>query len=762
MKRFVLVTLSTLLLVAGNAVADQQNKAQQACLNKVVKSARKISSAVLKDASLCIRRAAKDALPMGVSAQECLSADLKGKVAKASAKVAAAITTSCGTAPDFGLTDAPTIEEGYVTDNLGLMIDAFEDDLGATLAASDGVDPQGKCSSTITGAWRRLHDAMHKEVERCLKVGLKAGTVMDEASMEACLDSITTDAQSRVAKAAGTIEILLGIKCPPGDLAGIYPGLSSICAVYGDDTDAAGIASCSIERLECRVCRIVDAAYGLDRDCDLFDDTLANGSCPDCGNTVIDAGEGCDDGNETSGDGCTAECVDEFCGDSVINDSGTEECDDGDANSDTTPNACRENCTDPICGDGVTDMGEECDDGNEDENDGCTTACTSCGNGTASGPEACDDGNNADGDCCASDCTFEAAGGPCVDAPSSDCTSPQCNGLGACAEAPANEDDPCDDGDECTTASTCDVGVCGNPVYVVTGAACSWLAVANPGADNTKSINVNNGSEVTGNWCGNFADFGQNAIVDGDIVTTRGDSTTPGTTFDSFVNVDGGDIITNNARVSGNAGAILPGVAFSTVAAGQHVNKTPAPTFYDTTGNDPRVDECVDAQAAIATTAGLLDALVSTQNLGVTFTGITGGSTKTITATSPGGLNVIDLDNITGGNNVTINLDGGGNMNTVMILRIATSLNSDQFWTWNLQNGLTADNLLIYSKGSTNSRCEIGEDNIGAGTIFCPVGRIVMKINTRWDGALLGGGNTALSIELGDNVELTHNRFVGL
>ncbi len=32
--------------------------------------------------------------------------------------------------------------------------------------------------------------------------------------------------------------------------------------------------------------------------------------------------------------------------------------------------------SDPFCGDGVRDPGEECDDGNQDEADGCTTRCT--------------------------------------------------------------------------------------------------------------------------------------------------------------------------------------------------------------------------------------------------------------------------------------------------------------------------------------------------------------------------------------------------
>ncbi len=61
------------------------------------------------------------------------------------------------------------------------------------------------------------------------------------------------------------------------------------------------------------------------------------------------------------------------CGDSFI--SGTEECDNGQANSDTTANACRTSCVNPSCGDGVVDNGEGCDDGNSANGDGCSPSC---------------------------------------------------------------------------------------------------------------------------------------------------------------------------------------------------------------------------------------------------------------------------------------------------------------------------------------------------------------------------------------------------
>ena len=61
------------------------------------------------------------------------------------------------------------------------------------------------------------------------------------------------------------------------------------------------------------------------------------------------------------------------------------------------------------CGDGAVDVGEQCDDGNTNDQDGCTNQCltASCGDGlTFLGVEACDDGNLDDTDACLSTCVL--------------------------------------------------------------------------------------------------------------------------------------------------------------------------------------------------------------------------------------------------------------------------------------------------------------------------------------------------------------------
>lgn len=112
------------------------------------------------------------------------------------------------------------------------------------------------------------------------------------------------------------------------------------------------------------------------------------------GNGKLEAGEQCDDGNNVSGDGCSATGVVEagylchvpgspcslasLCGNNVVN-SG-EACDDGDTVAGA--NGCSANCGLSLCGNGVVNNRqwpnfdqEICDDGNLVEGDGCSRLC---------------------------------------------------------------------------------------------------------------------------------------------------------------------------------------------------------------------------------------------------------------------------------------------------------------------------------------------------------------------------------------------------
>ena len=132
---------------------------------------------------------------------------------------------------------------------------------------------------------------------------------------------------------------------------------------------------------------------------------------PGCGDSIVQDGEDCDDGNDRNDDLCTNTCDDAACGDGFWQPSAGEDCDDGN-NRDN--DGCNAACGVEACGDGIVQgpLGEACDDGNDVAGDGCADCQIEvvCGNGRIEGTEACDDGNTASEDGCSSTCRVEACG----------------------------------------------------------------------------------------------------------------------------------------------------------------------------------------------------------------------------------------------------------------------------------------------------------------------------------------------------------------
>lgn len=145
---------------------------------------------------------------------------------------------------------------------------------------------------------------------------------------------------------------------------------------------------------------------------DVSDDPGGDHNASLCGNGIIEDEEKCDDHNQISGDGCSADCTvetgyrcpkeGELC-ESI-------------GGSDTPKSEC---------GNGIVEKGEACDDHNKIPKDGCSAECQVedgflcetqgelcrripvCGNGKREDGEACDDHNTASGDGCSVDCQVE-------------------------------------------------------------------------------------------------------------------------------------------------------------------------------------------------------------------------------------------------------------------------------------------------------------------------------------------------------------------
>lgn len=110
----------------------------------------------------------------------------------------------------------------------------------------------------------------------------------------------------------------------------------------------------------------------------------ANGrACSD--NNACNGAETCQNGTCTNGGGPFTTCAN------------------GDGCCPTNCTAGNDNDCPHRCGDRIVDAGEQCDDGNTANGDGCSSTCqmeTRCGNGTLENGEECDDGNTVSGDGC--------------------------------------------------------------------------------------------------------------------------------------------------------------------------------------------------------------------------------------------------------------------------------------------------------------------------------------------------------------------------
>lgn len=123
-------------------------------------------------------------------------------------------------------------------------------------------------------------------------------------------------------------------------------------------------------------------------------------SAETCGNGVKQGTEECDDGNLNSDDGCSDTCRREFCGDGIVQEGLKEVCDGGPL--------CWSDCKiegDPFCGDGLRQLMEECDGQDTPPGQLCGPDCIIvpiCGNNIVEKSEQCDPAPNGNCSSCSS------------------------------------------------------------------------------------------------------------------------------------------------------------------------------------------------------------------------------------------------------------------------------------------------------------------------------------------------------------------------
>ena len=199
------------------------------------------------------------------------------------------------------------------------------------------------------------------------------------------------------------------------------------------------------------------------------------------------------------------------CGDGLVE--GIEECDDG--NADDT-DGCTTACKVVQCGDGVVEGAEECDDGNFDDTDACVTGCVkaTCGDGLVQkGVEECDDANQVDGDGCSKDCKAESSGcGNGKVDPGEECDDGNASSSDACLNTCKAA--RCGDGyaelgvEECDDGNQDDSDYCTNDCHIhqPPSYGCPGAAIAvKQGIDTSVTGDGSKGADDTSGSCGGDA-----------------------------------------------------------------------------------------------------------------------------------------------------------------------------------------------------------------------------------------------------------------
>ena len=311
-----------------------------------------------------------------------------------------------------------------------------------------------------------------------------------------------------------------GDACTDGDTcqAGQCAGAGITCP---ESSDACQGAACD-PAVGCQMVAVADGSACESADPCIEDESCQQGVCVGqdvcpCANqadgTACDDGDGC-----TSGDACQAgACVGAFvdCGGldgacvvgacdpatggcvAAPTPTGTS-CDDGDPCTDSdachlgtcagTPKVCEGQsgaCTVPACVDGACVVQPATDGLPCNDQDVCTGHDRCQGGACVGGPDRCDvcaeqvGGACDDGDPCTTDTTCQVLSGVtlCVgqeascEGDSTACARAVCDMTGQCALIPRNTGGLCDDGNTCTTADTCEAGSCVGSALPLCGSA---------------------------------------------------------------------------------------------------------------------------------------------------------------------------------------------------------------------------------------------------------------------------------------------------
>ncbi len=290
--RFYLVTASVLLLSSGAASAQVQTTAQQKCINAMNKNGTKLHETQCTDNRACIKDYGQGRLE-SMTAEQCLTADRLGKIAKREGKTSAHETSFCttpGVVPNFAKEDSVTVNDAAEQASIDLLHDLFGNPIDNGLFVCETHPDQCYCQRFMSKWIHKLAATMPRVFRKCKKAALKVGkdpffdgadsgddieTCWDNSGMDPNLLSVAANPNNQLGKIVANLTAEYQNYCvDQGVDTVVFSGPE--CNGLGGDV----ARDCVIDRVECRTCLMINTMDNLTIDCDTFDNGVADLSCP--------------------------------------------------------------------------------------------------------------------------------------------------------------------------------------------------------------------------------------------------------------------------------------------------------------------------------------------------------------------------------------------------------------------------------------------------------------------------------------------------
>lgn len=251
------------------------------CIGEVNKKAFALVRAQDRDGGACLRNAAMGfvgKLGTPATAEACLTNDVAGKVAANIARLQDREANVCwvGDLPDFGYAGSAAVANAAIDESNGLVADLFGV-LDPAVLPMASVKAGAQCQKQALKQGQKLYEYLlkqaHKRQDRSMEGKDGVPALTGEALALASIGYLQTDAKGKVAKKTARMEKSVTRKCAAvADLAGSFPG----CAA----ADTGALVSCVEQAARCRFCKAHASMGALPADCEMFDDGVANASCP--------------------------------------------------------------------------------------------------------------------------------------------------------------------------------------------------------------------------------------------------------------------------------------------------------------------------------------------------------------------------------------------------------------------------------------------------------------------------------------------------